>query len=48
MCSSDLERALEDSLGEGALEKFDQKAQDNMKLMNFNAENLYNNFKKIL
>ena len=42
------EKALEDSLGKGALTKFDQKAQENMKLMNFNAENLYNNFKKIL
>ena len=47
-CIPEYEKALEDSLGEGALEKFDQKAQDNMKLMNFNAENLYNNFKKIL
>ena len=42
------EKALEDSLGKGALTTFDQKAQENMKLMNFNAENLYNNFKKIL
>jgi len=47
-CVPEYEKALEDSLGEGALEKFDKKAQDNMKLMNFNAENLYNNFKKIL
>ena len=47
-CVPEYEKALEDSLGEGALVKFDQKAQDNMKLMNFNAENLYNNFKKIL
>ncbi len=47
-CVPEYEKALEDSLGEGALAKFDQKAQDNMKLMNFNAENLYNNFKKIL
>ena len=47
-CVPEYEKALEDSLGEGALEKFDQKAKDNMKLMNFNAENLYNNFKKIL
>ena len=42
------EKALEDSLGKGALEKFDLKAQENIKLMNFNAENLYYNFKKIL
>ena len=47
-CVPEYEKALEDSLGKGALEKFDQKAQENMKLMNFNAENLYNNFKKIL
>jgi GMP synthase-like glutamine amidotransferase len=47
-CVPEYEKALEDSLGEGALEKFDQKAQDNMKTMNFNAEKLYNNFKKIL
>ena len=47
-CVPEYEKALEDSLGQGALEKFDQKAQDNMKTMNFNAENLYNNFKKIL
>ena len=40
--------ALEDSLGKGALEKFDQVAQENMDNMNYNAENLYNNFKKIL
>ena len=47
-CVPEYEKALEDSLGEGALEMFDQKAQDNMKTMNFNAEKLYNNFKKIL
>ena len=47
-CVPEYEKALEDSLGKGALEKFDLKAQKNMKLMNFNAENLYYNFKKIL
>tara|TARA_E500000178_G_scaffold163003_1_gene162483 strand:+ start:180 stop:905 length:726 start_codon:yes stop_codon:yes gene_type:complete len=47
-CVPEYEKALEDSLGKGALTTFDQKAQENMKLMNFNAENLYNNFKKIL
>ena len=47
-CVPEYEKALEVSLGKGALEKFDKKAQENMKLMNFNAENLYNNFKKIL
>ena len=47
-CVPEYETALEDSLGKGALEKFDQVAQANMSNMNFNAENLYNNFKKIL
>ena len=47
-CVPEYETALEDSLGKGALEKFDLIAQENMKAMNFNAENLYNNFKKIL
>ncbi len=47
-CVPEYEKALEDSLGKGALKKFDQKAQKNMKLMNLNAENLFNNFKKIL
>ena len=47
-CVPEYETALEDSLGKGALEKFDQVAQANMRNMNFNAENLYNNFKKIL
>ena len=47
-CVPEYEKALEDSLGNDALKKFDLKAQENMKLMNFNAENLYKNFKKIL
>ena len=47
-CVPEYEKALEDSLGKGALKKFDLKAQENMKLMNVNAENLYKNFKKIL
>ena len=41
-------KLIEDSLGKDALKKFDLKAQENMKLMNANAENLYKNFKKIL
>ena len=48
MCIRDSEKALEDSLCKDALKKFDLKAQENMKLMNVNAENLYKNFKKIL
>ena len=47
-CVPEYEKALEDSLGKDALKKFDLKAQENMKLMNVNAENLYKNFKKIL
>ena len=47
-CVPEYEKALEDSLGKDALKKFDLKAQENMKLMNANAENLYKNFKKIL
>ena len=47
-CVPEYKKALEDSLGKDALKKFDVKAQENMKLMNFNAENLYNNIKKIL
>ena len=47
-CVPEYETALEDSLGKGALIKFDQIAKENMSSMNFNAETLYNNFKKIL
>ena len=47
-CVPEYKKTLEDSLGEDALKKFDVKAKENMKLMNFNAENLYKNFKKIL
>ena len=47
-CVPEYKKALEDSLGKDALKKFDVKAQENMKLMNFNAENLYKNFKNIL
>ena len=41
-------KALEDQLGEGALEKFDHSAKENMKVMNNYSKILYNNFKKIL
>ena len=47
-CVPEYETALEESLGKGALFKFDKIAQENMQNMNFNAENLYNNFKKLL
>ena len=41
-------KALEDQLGNGALEKFDQAAKDNMSDMNNYSKILYENFKKIL
>jgi len=47
-CVPEYEKALEDSLGSGALEKFNQKAKNNMKEMNSSAEILYKNFKKII
>ena len=47
-CVPEYENALEDCMGKGALKKFDKVAQENMSEMNNNAENLYNNFKKIL
>ena len=47
-CVPEYEKALEDSLGSEALEKFDQKAKMNMKEMNLSAEILYRNFKKII
>ena len=47
-CVPEYEKALEDSLGKGALKIFDQNAKINMKSMNTSAEILYKNFKKIL
>ena len=41
-------KALEDQLGDGALEKFDQSAKENMTDMNNYSKILYNNFKKLL
>ncbi len=41
-------KALEDQLGDSALEKFDQSAKKNMKDMNNYSKILYSNFKKIL
>jgi len=41
-------KALEDQLGEGALEKFNQTAKNNMTDMNNYSKTLYENFKKIL
>ena len=47
-CVPEYEKALNDSLGEGALNKFDKEAQSCMSSMNTNAEQLYNNFKSLL
>ena len=47
-CVPEYEKALNDTLGEGALKKFDKEAQSCMSSMNTNAEQLYNNFKSLL
>ena len=47
-CVPEYKKALEDQLGGGALEKFDQSAKDNMTDMNNYSKILYNNFKKLL
>ena len=47
-CVLEYKKALEDQFGNGALEKFDQSAKDNMKDMNNYSTILYNNFKKLL
>ena len=48
VCVPEYKKALEDQLGEGALEKFDQAAKNNMNDMNSYSKTLYENFKKIL
>ncbi len=40
--------ALEEQLGDGALEKFDEAAKNNMSDMNNYSKILYSNFKKLL
>ena len=47
-CVPEYKKALQDQLGDGALEKFDQSAKKNMKDMNNYSKILYNNFKKLL
>ena len=42
-CVPEYKKALEDQLGDGALEKFDQSAKKNMKDMNNYSKILYNN-----
>ncbi len=47
-CVPEYKKALEDQLGDSALDNFDQSAKDNMKDMNKYSTILYNNFKKLL
>ena len=47
-CVPEYEKALNDTLGEDALNKLDNETQSSMSLMNRNAEQLYNNFKSLL
>ena len=47
-CVPEYKKALEDQLGDVALEKFDQSAKKNMKDMNNYSKILYNNFKSLL
>ena len=47
-CVPEYKSALENQLGPGALEKFDQEAKVNMASMNKYSQILYNNFKKLV
>ena len=47
-CVPEYKKALEDQLGDGALEKFDKAAKTYMSDMNNYSKILYNNFKKLL
>ena len=47
-CVPEYKKALEDQLGNDALEKFDKAAKDNIFDMNNYSKILYDNFKKIL
>ena len=47
-CVIEYKSALEEQLGDGALEKFDKEAKSYMHKMNQCSEILYSNFKKIL
>ena len=47
-CVPEYKSALEKQLGEGALEKFDTEAKNNMLNMNEYSKILYENFKKLL
>ena len=47
-CVPEYKNALENQLGEGALEKFDNDSQEHMVAMNQYSEILYENFKKLV
>ena len=47
-CVPEYKSALESQLGEGALQKFDKDANDNIEDMNKYSKILYENFKKLL
>jgi GMP synthase-like glutamine amidotransferase len=47
-CVPEYKNALEESLGKGALEKFDKEAKSNMSQMNKCSKILYSNFKTII
>ena len=47
-CVPEYKKALEDQLGDNALDIFNQSAQNNMKDMNKYSKILYDNFKKLL
>ena len=47
-CVIEYKSALEEQLGEGALEKFDKEAKLNMSQMNKCSDILYSNFKKLI
>ena len=47
-CVPEYKSALESQLGQGALDKFDSDAKDNIQSMNKYSKILYENFKKIV
>ena len=47
-CVPEYKSALEEQLGDGALEKFNKEAQSNMIAMNNYSKILYSNFKKLI
>ena len=46
-CVPEYKTALEKELGDGALDKFDREAKENMSSMNLYSKMLYENFKKL-